>query len=135
MKKTTKILFLLAISAIIIGGCSSGQKQAAQPQPLAAPQKQNIQTNTAAGNAQNQITEAKISIENFSFNPGTLIIKAGATVTWTNNDSAPHKIKSNDFNSDTLATGASYSFTFEKAGVYDYICGIHPSMQGKIIVE
>lgn len=135
MKKTVKTLSLLTISAIIISGCTMGQKQTTKPQPAATPQKQNNQINANTSGEQNNVAEAKVNIENFSFNPGTLTVKAGSTVTWTNNDSAPHTIKSSSFNSNTLSNGASYQFTFDKAGTYDYVCGIHVSMKGKIIVE
>lgn len=76
-----------------------------------------------------------IAIKNFAFSPEELIIKAGDTVIWTNQDSAPHSIKSDNFNSDILQTGDAYQFKFDTAGSYDYLCGIHPSMKGKIIVE
>jgi plastocyanin len=75
-----------------------------------------------------------VSIKNFAFNPATLTIKPRTTVTWTNNDSAAHQIKSNTFNSAVLNPGESFSFTFFNAGQYNYSCAIHPSMLGKIIV-
>ncbi|MCL5985529.1 MAG: cupredoxin family copper-binding protein [Actinobacteria bacterium] len=80
-------------------------------------------------------TGNKITIQNFAFNPSEIQIKVGETVTWTNMDSAPHTIKSDSFNSSTLNNGDSFSFTFDKSGNYDYSCGIHPNMKGKIIVE
>lgn len=76
-----------------------------------------------------------VHIQNFAFSPATLTVKKGTTVTWTNNDSAPHQIKSATFNSSQLSKGQAYSFTFNDAGVFDYSCAIHPSMLGKIIVE
>lgn len=88
--------------------------------------------------------EAKVSIENFSFNPETLTIKVGTTVIWTNRDVAPHLITNKPymmctyckyFQSDPLSKGDTFQFTFYTAGSYDYMCGIHPSMKGKIIVE
>lgn len=76
-----------------------------------------------------------INIQNFAFNPGTLTVKKGATVTWTNNDSVPHQIKSDSFNSTKLTNGQNFSFTFTTPGTFNYSCAIHPSMTGKIIVE
>lgn len=81
---------------------------------------------------------ATVEIKNFAFNLATLTIKAGTKVMWTNNDGAPHTITSNTgnlLNSDTLAPGQSFSFTFTSAGTVAYHCSIHPGMQGKIIVE
>lgn len=92
---------------------------------------------TPSGNNNNNVPETgnAVNIQNFSFNPPTLTIKAGTTVTWTNNDSAVHDIKMAGFTSDTFSRGESYEYTFENPGTFDYICGIHPSMKGVIIVE
>lgn len=76
-----------------------------------------------------------IVISNFSFNPGTITAKVGETITWINQDSVPHKIKSDTFNSEILNPGDSFQNTFNTPGTYDYICSIHPSMKGKIIVQ
>jgi plastocyanin len=80
-------------------------------------------------------TENIVNIKNFAFNPSTLNIKVGTTVTWTNEDSAAHRIKSNKFNSGDLNEGDSFQFTFSEKGTYNYTCAIHPSMQAKIVVE
>jgi plastocyanin len=57
-------------------------------------------------------------------------------VTWINNDSYAHtvKAKTGEFDSGNMANGAKFSFTFDKEGTYDYICGIHTFMTGKIVV-
>lgn len=79
-------------------------------------------------------TAVSVVIENFAFNPSEITVKKGGTVTWTNNDSAPHQIKSATFNSGPLSSGQNFSFTFNEAGSFDYSCAIHPSMTGKVIV-
>jgi len=76
-----------------------------------------------------------VSIKNFSFNPETLTIKAGETVTWTNNDSAVHNIKFDSFISPSINIGESYKHTFNAPGTFNYSCGIHPTMTGTIIVN
>jgi plastocyanin len=78
-----------------------------------------------------------IAIQNFAFNPATLTVKAGTTVTWTNLDSTNHPVASDTgvFNSGTLNNGQSYSFTFNQTGSYPYHCTVHPSMTGTVIVE
>ena len=81
---------------------------------------------------------SRVSIDNFSFGPQTLTVKAGTTVTWTNKDDIPHGIASsnNAFKkSGALDTDDSYSFTFTTPGAYQYFCYIHPHMVGSIIVE
>ncbi|MCJ7472114.1 MAG: cupredoxin family copper-binding protein [Actinobacteria bacterium] len=83
----------------------------------------------------NSETDHEVIIENFAFNPSDLTIKVGDTVTWTNNDGAAHTVKMDTFESDNLSKGDSFSFTFSDAGAFEFICGVHPSMKGKIIVE
>jgi len=80
--------------------------------------------------------ETKVKISNFAFNPSTLEVKAGTTVTWTNEDSASHTVAADDgsFTSASLNQGDSFSFTFDKAGSYSYHCGVHPSMKATITV-
>jgi len=78
---------------------------------------------------------ALVTIKNFAFDPTPLNIKVGTTVTWTNNDTMPHQIKSNSFNSAVLSNGQNFSFTFSTTGQYSYSCAIHPSMHGQIIVS
>jgi plastocyanin len=77
----------------------------------------------------------QVNIQNFSFNPAEETITVGSTVVWTNNDSAPHQIASNLFNSSALSQGGTFSYKFTVAGTYDYYCAIHPSMTGRIIVK
>ena len=83
-------------------------------------------------------TPDTVSIDNFSFAPQTLTVKAGTTVTWTNRDDIPHGIGSsnNAFKrSAALDTDDSYSFTFTTPGTYQYFCYLHPHMVGSIVVE
>jgi plastocyanin len=79
----------------------------------------------------------QVSIDNFSFQPQSLGVTAGTTVTWINHDDVPHTIKdsANQFRSGTLDTDDSYSFTFTAPGEYPYYCGIHPHMVGTIVVK
>jgi amicyanin len=81
---------------------------------------------------------AAVSIDNFTFNPPTLTVKAGTTVTWTNKDDIPHGIAAagNTIKrSNALDTDDKYSFTFTTPGTYQYFCYIHPHMTGTIVVE
>jgi amicyanin len=77
-----------------------------------------------------------VAISDFKFNPATLTVPVGATVTWTNQDEEPHTIAAKDgsFHSPGMDTHATYSFTFTTAGSYDYICSIHPFMTGTVVV-
>jgi len=87
--------------------------------------------------AQQQQMATEVKIDNFSFSPATLEIKAGTTVTWTNADDIPHTVVSNDkvFKSKVLDTDQKFSFTFDKPGTYPYFCSLHPKMTAKVVVQ
>jgi plastocyanin len=84
-----------------------------------------------------QPTTAAVHIANFTFAPATLTVRPGTTVTWTNDDDIPHTVAATGggFRSKVLDTGNSYSFTFTKAGEFQYFCSIHPHMTGKVVVK
>jgi len=78
-----------------------------------------------------------VMAKDFMFAPVSLRVKAGATVTWTNEDDEPHTVVSDTglFRSSALDTNESFSFRFDKPGTYHYACSIHPRMVGTIVVE
>ena len=80
--------------------------------------------------------EVTVDIKDFAFGD-PLEIAVGTTVTWTNLDSAPHTVsqKGGGFQSGKLDEGATFSFTFEEAGTFDYFCEFHPNMSGTVIVS
>jgi len=79
----------------------------------------------------------EIKIDNFVFNPQQVTVKAGDTVTWTNNDDIPHTVtsKTGVFRSKALDTDDKFSFTFATPGTFAYFCALHPHMTGSIVVE
>ncbi|MGA8030075.1 MAG: metallophosphoesterase [Bryobacteraceae bacterium] len=94
-------------------------------------------TSAAGASLVNAANDTQIKIDNFSFVPKSLSLKAGATVTWTNGDDIPHTATSTEkkFASPVLDTGEAFSFRFQEAGSYPYFCKIHPTMTGTIVVE
>lgn len=79
-----------------------------------------------------------VKIDNFSFNPATLTVPAGTTVTWINNDDIPHTVVSAEgdaIKSPVLDTDEKFTYTFAKAGTYSYYCSVHPKMTGRIVVR
>jgi plastocyanin len=80
---------------------------------------------------------AAVSVIDLTFEPATIEVDAGATVTWTNDDSVPHTVtaRGDAFNSGVLMSGDSFSQTFATPGSYDYFCAIHPSMTGTVVVR
>lgn len=88
-------------------------------------------------NASKSSEAAAVRIDNFTFNAPVLTVAPGTTVTWTNSDDIPHTVVSKDglFKSRVLDTGEQFSFTFPKAGEFEYFCSLHPHMTGKIVVK
>jgi plastocyanin len=82
-------------------------------------------------------TIIQVSAKNFMFTPASVTVKAGSTVTWVNLDDEPHTVFSDAglFRSAALDTSEHFSFKFEKAGTYHYLCTIHPRMLGTVVVE
>ncbi len=80
--------------------------------------------------------DVEVKIANFTFDPPTITIKAGDTVTWVNGDDIPHVVAEKDgkFRSGALDTDDRFSRQFTTAGTVEYFCAIHPHMTGKIIV-
>ncbi|HEX7541496.1 MAG TPA: cupredoxin family copper-binding protein [Anaerolineales bacterium] len=115
--KTKLSLILLAVMLLVACGPKAGPTPTGSLPPI-------------------QSGEAKVSIANFAFDPITLTIPTGTTVTWTNNDTASHTVIGDDgsWGSNSLAKGDTFSFTFTKSGTFSYHCGVHPSMKATITV-
>jgi plastocyanin len=126
MKKKLVGPVFLAVLAASVGllGCSkdssnpSGMSSSSQSTPPA-------QSNT-------------VTMINIAFNPGTLNVSKGTTVTWQNNDGVTHTSTSDNGLWDTgnIGPGSSKGVTFPNAGTFKYHCTIHgPSMSGTIVVQ
>src|SRR5689334_4133550 len=79
---------------------------------------------------------ASVNIQNIAFNPASITVNAGDTVTWTNNDQVNHTVTSDTsglFNMSS-APGSTVSFTFSTPGTFAYHCNIHSNMHGTVVV-
>lgn len=137
MNKTTLIIIIIAIVVLIgIGFLYFAQQPQYMPNNTVNNQPANTQPNQSAVTGNTTTAQTwNISIKNFAFIPANLTIRTGDTVTWINQDTTPHRISGTGFQGDILNVGQKYNFTFTTAGTFDYICSIHPSMKGKIIVQ
>lgn len=103
-------------------------------------QHQSDTSNTGVTTAEAQSGDVVATISNFKFEPISIKVKKGSTVTWTNNDDTRHDVTSDSdselrgLNSDLLAKGESYSFVFTEVGKYTYHCRPHPYMTGTVEV-
>jgi plastocyanin len=84
------------------------------------------------------VSGTTVAITDFAFSPASLTVKAGTKVTWTNKDGDAHTVTSTGsggpLNSPAMATNDVFSFTFDKAGTYNYLCTIHPFMTAVVTV-
>jgi plastocyanin len=110
-------MILLPIALVVFVACGGGDSVSP--------------TTTTASAAADQIEMA-----NFAFTPATITVPVGTTVTWTNTDSVQHTTTSADdlWKSGNLAQDASFSFTFDTPGTYEFMCSIHNSMKGTVTV-
>jgi plastocyanin len=123
---------LFAVSAVVallaLGGCGKDEKKSSGTAAEA----------TGTSGAAALSGAAPVQILNFEFKPQKVTVKPGTKVTWTNGDTATHAIK----DTSPLATpvskdmgkGDMFSITYDKAGSYSYICGIHNYMTGTVDV-
>jgi plastocyanin len=122
------ILIVVLVAFVAVCGCTSYGPSTKTPAAT--------QTQVVPGTS-------TVSIQNFAFNPTSITVPKGTTVTWVNQDSTNHEIVNDAqgttaqgalFTSNSLSKGASYSFKFDNAGTYPYHCSIHPSMKATVIV-
>lgn len=123
------------LSVVVLGGCA-GYSTSSTPAPVASTAG-SPSTVSGAGPASTHPTAASsIAIKDFAFSPQSLTVKAGTTVTTTNRDNTSHTWTATGgaFDSHDLTQGKSFAFTFTKAGTFRYVCSIHSSMTGTVIV-
>ena len=81
---------------------------------------------------------AQVTMKDIKFNPSTVNIKAGDTVTWTNDDSVAHDVTGDGFKSGSpggLQGGDTFEHKFAKAGTFKYECTVHQGMTGEVVVK
>jgi plastocyanin len=80
--------------------------------------------------------DMRVLIVGRAYQPSQLTVGLGQTVIWRDESFGQHTVTSVDglFNSGVMSTGSSYTMTFAKAGTFNYVCTIHPTMKGSIVV-
>ena len=92
---------------------------------------------TALGAAKKPTGPGTVAIAEFLFGPETAKVQVGQTLTWTNVDDSPHQVTvlgASTLRTPIVLKGESTALRFDQVGMYDYICGLHPNMKGKIEV-
>jgi plastocyanin len=127
MRRIQLLTLVLAIMALLVS-CSDAEPDS----PDATTGDDGSTTSAPAGSD----SGTAITIADFAFS-GASTVSVGDTVTVTNDDSVGHTwtAEGGEFDSGTIDPGASFDFTFETEGVFEYVCSIHPQMSGSITVE
>ena len=138
----------VVLMVLVLAGCSSpapGHAPSVTFGPMATtpgmsgmPPMSNMPADTAVSSTApaEPVAGNAVDIDNFAFAPATLTVHAGSTVTWINKDEEPHTVVADDgsFHSPGMGSQATFSFTFPKAGTFNYICSIHPFMHATVVV-
>ena len=121
MRRMLVALTLLAVVVTLAAGCGGGTSSSGGGGSSST-------GGQGGGNA--------VIIDNLAFSPATLNLKTGQQVTWTNKQDIAHTVTADGGAFDhQMPPGATFSFTFDKAGSFPYHCTIHPSMTATIQVS
>ena len=134
------VLAVVVIAAIIGYNLMPNQSGQIAPPSQTLPSTETNTQPPASANTQAQEGFIEARIENFAFVPAEIRIKAGSKITWINNDNAIHTLASDsggkaELNSKFLNRGDSYGHVFSEKGVFNYHCGVHQGMKGRVVVE
>jgi plastocyanin len=139
------VLLLIALLLLLTCGCSESPPAQPVVTPTAAPAiPSQLVTTTLPSpvftpTRTASVSDNTITIVKNTFQPATMTVKVGSTVRWVNADDHPHRIEFEDktFWTSSQILGASQSeasLPFNRPGLYNYSCTIHPAMQGTITV-
>jgi plastocyanin len=134
--------FLLGVAtmalSLVLVACSAG----ASTTPSAT-QATSTQTAAGSGSGGSGAGDTNVMLMNFAFDPTTLTVPVGTTVTFVNMDPTEHtvtngkdgKAADNAAFDKKVDSGQSVTVTFDKAGTFDVTCTIHPSMNMTVTVQ
>ena len=132
MRRTLVALTLLALAGVLAAGCGGNTSGSGGGAYGGGP----TTTGPTTSGAGTPASGTTVTIDNFAFSPPSLEAKVGQKVTWTNKQDVAHTVTANGGAFDhPMPSGATFSFTFTKAGTFAYHCTIHPSMHGTIAVS
>lgn len=125
---TIGVLLILVVGLVVAGNMRGNEGRTAGG---------NVKT--PGSSSADAVQTGSVTIRNYAFSPAAVKVKKGTTVTWTNQDTVRHNVKTAEgapaaFEGPLLDQGMSYSYTFTQAGTYNYFCQPHPYMKGSVIV-
>ena len=131
-------LAVVAVLSLLVVACGSPSGSATTTKPTTTTAPKPATTTTAKPTSTTVQTSETVvgSIVAFAFDPNPISISVGDTVEWTNNDPVDHTATSSgNWDSGSLAFGASHSEVFTSPGTFSYFCSIHPSMTATVVVN
>ena len=126
-------LVLLVTGTILLAACSSTSSTSTSTPTATTAQQTPTSTTSSGSNTVSMVENNDV----YAFNPATITITKGTTVTWTNTTDAPHTVTSDNnafTGSSTLSQSQTFQMTFNTAGTFTYHCSIHSYMKATIIV-
>lgn len=129
------IIFLVILGVFFAVGCVD---KGDSDEPVPSTPVEEVNNGGGAGTEEtvtgsgSQIID--VEIKNYKYIPQNVTVKIGQTVRWTNNDTVLHDVVGSGIESDYLQRGEKFTYTFEEEGTYQYICTLHPWMEGEVIV-
>jgi plastocyanin len=130
-KRWLALLFGCLALAVVAAGCGGGDDDGDSGGGGGGNANQEQAPAAKSGGAQ-------VSMKDIKFNPSTVNVKVGDTVTWTNDDSVGHDVTSDTFKSGGaggIGGGQTFDHKFAKAGTFKYECTVHPGMTGTVVVK
>ena len=137
MKKWLLLLLACLALGLLVAGCGGdddddgGDAQSSEQPAESGGGGEEESSGGGAGGTQ-------VVMEGIKFNPASVTVSAGDTVTWTNDDSVGHDVTGDGFKSGdpgALQNGDTFEHTFDKAGTFDYVCTVHPGMEASVKVK
>ena len=139
MNRWLALLLACAALSLVAAGCGGdddeesggGAQNSEQPAEETAEEKAEEAEKKVAG-------DAEVSMKDIKFAPDSVSVKAGDSVVWTNDDTVGHDVTGDNFKSGdpgAMQNGDTYANTFDKAGTFNYVCTVHPGMEGSVTVK
>jgi len=125
-------LLCAALLGLVVAGCGE-EEEAQRPGPQSPQQEGAAPKGEQGGQSPNSV-----SMQYIEFNPKSINVKTGDTVTWTNDESVSHDVTGEGFRSGPpggMQQGDTYRHKFREAGRFDYRCTVHPNMTGTVVVS
>lgn len=139
MKKILVLLAACLTLTLVAAGCG-GDDNSSDSGDSGGSQPADTSSSGSSGGGTAAKGNAEVVMKDISFQPGTVTVAKGSTVTWKNEDSANHDVTADDgsFKSGDagdIASGQTFKHTFDEDGSFKYVCTVHPGMEGTVVVK